>query len=110
MIHLHNTPPIALTDKADVRSGQLARTLRGHKQRPEHWSLSFGYKGEFVFMAAPYSVPRQSPLGPFIKDGAPMVLIPARSFMMGSPDGEGDKDQHPRHPVYVDGFKLGDLK
>lgn len=28
------------------------------------------------------------------KDGAPMVLIPVGQFWMGSPDGEGDKDEH----------------
>ena len=28
------------------------------------------------------------------KDGAPMVLIPVGEFWMGSPDDEGDKDEH----------------
>ncbi|MFY4727483.1 SUMF1/EgtB/PvdO family nonheme iron enzyme [Nitrospira sp. BLG_2] len=40
------------------------------------------------------------------KDGAPMVLIPAGEFWMGSPDGEGDKDEHPRHRVSLDAFYL----
>jgi formylglycine-generating enzyme required for sulfatase activity len=38
------------------------------------------------------------------KDGAPMALIPAGEFWMGSPDGEGDRDEHPRHQVYLDAF------
>lgn len=33
------------------------------------------------------------------KDGAPMALIPAGEFWMGSPDSEGDKSEHPRHRV-----------
>jgi formylglycine-generating enzyme required for sulfatase activity len=40
------------------------------------------------------------------KDGAPMVLVPAGEFMMGSPDGEGDKDEHPRHKVALSAFYL----
>jgi len=40
------------------------------------------------------------------KDGAPMVLIPAGEFWMGSPDGEGNKDEHPRHQVTLDGFYM----
>ena len=40
------------------------------------------------------------------KDGAPMVLIPAGEFQMGSPDGEGDKDEHPRHSVALSAFYL----
>lgn len=33
-----------------------------------------------------------------------MVWIPAGIFQMGSPDGFGYKDEHPAHPVSVDGF------
>ncbi len=33
------------------------------------------------------------------KDGVPMVLIPAGSFMMGSPDGEGLRTERPVHEV-----------
>ena len=40
------------------------------------------------------------------KDGAPMALIPAGEFWMGSPDGEGEKDEHPRHRVYLDAFYM----
>ncbi|MDF0665087.1 MAG: SUMF1/EgtB/PvdO family nonheme iron enzyme [Nitrospira sp.] len=40
------------------------------------------------------------------KDGAPMVLIPAGEFWMGSPDSEGRKDEHPRHQIYLDGFYM----
>jgi formylglycine-generating enzyme required for sulfatase activity len=40
------------------------------------------------------------------KDGAPMVLIPAGEFWMGSPDGEGDTDEHPRHQVYLDAYSI----
>ena len=38
------------------------------------------------------------------KDGAPMVLVPAGEFWMGQPDGEGEKDEHPRHKVVLDAF------
>lgn len=40
------------------------------------------------------------------KDGAPMVMVSVGEFMMGSPDGEGKKDEHPRHQVMVDGFYM----
>lgn len=40
------------------------------------------------------------------KDGAPMVLIPAGKFQMGSPDSEGENDEHPRHTVALSAFYL----
>jgi formylglycine-generating enzyme required for sulfatase activity len=36
-----------------------------------------------------------------------MVLIPAGTFMMGSPDGVGDNDEHPQHQVSVQSFYMG---
>ena len=38
------------------------------------------------------------------KDGAPMVLVPAGEFLMGS--DEGDDDEQPVHRVYLDSFYL----
>ncbi|MDI6641030.1 MAG: SUMF1/EgtB/PvdO family nonheme iron enzyme [Elusimicrobiota bacterium] len=40
------------------------------------------------------------------KDGAPMVLIPAGEFIMGSPPGEGDDDEHPQRKVYLDAYYI----
>ena len=40
------------------------------------------------------------------KDGAPMVLIPEGEFWMGSPDGEGNRNEHPRHTVALSAFYL----
>lgn len=35
-----------------------------------------------------------------------MVSVPAGHFFMGSPAGEGEKDEHPQHRVYVDAFYI----
>jgi formylglycine-generating enzyme required for sulfatase activity len=35
-----------------------------------------------------------------------MVLIPAGEFMMGSPPGEGDANEHPQHKVHLSSFYL----
>jgi len=40
------------------------------------------------------------------KDGMELVYVPGGEFIMGSPDGEGDDDEHPQHTVYLDAFWL----
>jgi len=40
------------------------------------------------------------------KDGSAMVFIPAGEFLMGSPEGEGENDEHPRHKVYLDAYYI----
>lgn len=36
-----------------------------------------------------------------------MVYVPSGTFMMGSPSGVGDNDEHPQHQVNVQGFYMG---
>jgi formylglycine-generating enzyme required for sulfatase activity len=38
------------------------------------------------------------------KDGMEMVYVPAGTFLMGSPEGVGDDEEHPQHTVYLDAF------
>jgi formylglycine-generating enzyme required for sulfatase activity len=40
------------------------------------------------------------------KDGAPMVLVPAGEFLMGSPEGEGNPGERPQHLVVLDAFYI----
>jgi formylglycine-generating enzyme required for sulfatase activity/serine/threonine protein kinase len=35
-----------------------------------------------------------------------MAAIPAGAFLMGSPEGEGNPDEHPRHEVYLSAFRI----
>ncbi|MEO0108860.1 MAG: SUMF1/EgtB/PvdO family nonheme iron enzyme, partial [candidate division WOR-3 bacterium] len=42
----------------------------------------------------------------WLKDSSVMILIPAGEFLMGSAQGEGDKDEHPLHKVYVSEFYI----
>jgi formylglycine-generating enzyme required for sulfatase activity len=35
------------------------------------------------------------------------MIIPSGSFMMGSVEGEGEKDEHPQHKVTLDSFWIG---
>ncbi len=38
------------------------------------------------------------------KDGMEMVYVPAGEFLMGSPEGEGEDDEHPQHTVFLDAY------
>ena len=37
-------------------------------------------------------------------DGMTLVYVPGGTFLMGSPDGVGDSNEHPQHQVTLDGF------
>jgi len=41
------------------------------------------------------------------KDGYELVWIPAGEFPMGSPEGEGNDNEHPRRKVYLDDYAIG---
>jgi formylglycine-generating enzyme required for sulfatase activity len=39
-------------------------------------------------------------------DGAPMVLIEAGPFLRGSPESQGDADEHPQRPIMLSAFYI----
>jgi formylglycine-generating enzyme required for sulfatase activity len=39
--------------------------------------------------------------------GIEFVYIPAGNFILGSPDGEGNDNEHPRHRIELNGFWIG---
>jgi formylglycine-generating enzyme required for sulfatase activity len=41
------------------------------------------------------------------KSGMVLVKVPAGEFWMGSPQNEGNDDEHPRHKVYLDAYYIG---
>jgi formylglycine-generating enzyme required for sulfatase activity len=43
----------------------------------------------------------------FERFGAILAYVPPGEFAMGSPEGEGNSDQHPQHTITLDGFWIG---
>jgi formylglycine-generating enzyme required for sulfatase activity len=86
--------------KLDAERQALAeeRTRFKEKQRKEEAMI--------VAKAPAFSAPQRMVKKLTGQDGAPMVLIPEGEFMMGSPEGEGSSDEHPRHRVHLDAFYM----
>ena len=53
-----------------------------------------------------FSVIVESKALPLPSVGIEWASIPAGSFMMGSPDGEGESDEHPQHKVELSAFEM----
>lgn len=96
---------------------KLAKSA-GREQRPTYYD---GIVGRFCLPGCATKAEKEpvkqkekvtTPVHPTVQneitgmDGAPMVLIPAGEFWMGSPDDDGDKDEHPRHRVGLSAFYL----
>jgi hypothetical protein len=91
-----------------VTSGSVRDYLEGHRILAQKTALPNVTRlmPTPTFPSKP-EMPDSSSSGEIIgKDGAPMVLIPAGKFWMGSPDGEGKEDEHPRHQVFLDAFYM----
>ncbi len=56
--------------------------------------------------ATPTPIPTPTPT-PISAPPEGMVFVPAGEFIMGSPEGEGDDDEHPQRTVYLDAFYIG---
>ena len=98
-----------------------ASQIKGQVQTPELWKLT-GNRGELAFVfsgeSSPadlvagvptYATPKSLEKEIKSKDGAPMVLVPAGKFLMGSNDG--DDDEKPQHEValpalYIDKYEV----
>ena len=47
----------------------------------------------------------EAPESPLV-DTSNIAFLPAGSFLMGAPEGEGAPDEHPQHEVYLDAYYI----
>jgi formylglycine-generating enzyme required for sulfatase activity len=73
-----------------LKAEQYDKTLQLAAQAENHAREAYTVAAEFSKVAG--------------KDGAPMVLIPAGEFLMGS--DTGTSDEKPAHPVYLDAYYI----
>src|SRR5207244_1769674 len=93
----------ALAGVAALAAGVLAFAMRGGGKpapRPELGSSTPKPSASAAVSTPPQPVPASA------RCGEGMVLIPGATYGMGSKDGEGDEDEHPRHQVPVSPFCL----
>jgi formylglycine-generating enzyme required for sulfatase activity len=81
--------------KDEIRKfGFEQTTLRGYK--------AANFQGYVLQPEAERRLNFGEPFRECAKDCPEMVVIPPGEFWMGSPDGEGDDNEHPRHKVKID--------
>ena len=80
-------------------------SAKGYRFESQKVTVLPGGKGE---VSVALEKAKAGELAPIIigMDGAEMILIPAGDFLMGSPEGEGDYNEHPQQTVFVDSFYM----
>ncbi len=87
-----------------LRVDSLSAQAKSHGSNGEGKS-SDGTKGlKNAGAASHHTAPLAPPVEIIGKDGAPMVLVPAGEFIMGSE--KGDEDEAPAHRVYLQAFYI----
>ena len=88
--------PLPVQSSVCLRRFVLATTLVG---------LALGTAALTTWLP-PHAFAQSSPasLGPSPACPADYALVPAAAFAMGTPDGDGEDNEHPQHPVRVAAF------
>ena len=98
---MHDTTPLVMKD-VTVGSHKVKIELGNHRTYQDNVDVK-SQKTAVVNVKLEKKGPPQTIIG---KDGAEMILIPAGEFIMGSPESEGDDDEHPQHTVFLDAFYI----
>ncbi|GJL69541.1 MAG: hypothetical protein NPIRA06_21760 [Nitrospirales bacterium] len=101
---------MVMTNRGEFGLGITHKSLLNHLDGIgiEPRSVIDSANGGFVpdGAAKPASTPISLPKIKTGKNGAPMVLVPAGEFTMGSPEGEWVADEPPHHVVHLDNFYI----